>query len=416
MVKTQRCDILTSLVKDSSTRKMNAFYSTLITLALLLPLPVYAQLQEGRPASSNVPGAEYPYIHRDGGVTFRVQAPQAKSVQVVGRSGKNLLSKQPINLIRQEDGVWMVTISPIPPGFHYYQLLINGTPVNDPSSQTYFGWGQATSGLEVPDTKLDFYEAKSVPHGEVRLRWYHSQVTSELRRVYVYTPPGYDANTKARYPVLYLQHGAGESERAWTEQGRANFILDNLIATDKAKPMIVVMDNGYARKPNVPLPPDSWGIEAFGEVIIKDLIPLIDSTYRTIPRREYRAIAGLSMGGGQALQIGLNNLDKFAWVGGFSSLLPDFDVKKSYGGVFNQVANVNAKLRLLWLGCDTEDDFYIKNKTVHEALAKAGIKHIWLHGSGGHEWQVWRRYLYNFAPKLFQLPPQNKPLSSTLTN
>ncbi|MUG96949.1 esterase [Scytonema sp. UIC 10036] len=382
---------------------MKVLYPTLITLAILLPLPVYAQPEEGRPAPSNVPGQQYPYIYSDGRVTFQFKAPEAKRVQVVGRDGKNILGKKPIDLIRGEDGVWKVTTPPVPPGFHYYQLIVDGTPVNDPSSQTYFGWGQASSGLEVPDPQLDFYEAKSVPHGEVRLRWYHSRVTRELRRVYVYTPPGYDANTKRRYPVLYLQHGAGESERAWTEQGRANFILDNLIAVGKAKPMIVVMDNGYARKPNVPLPPDSWGIEAFEEVVTKDLVPLIDSTYRTIANRQYRAIAGLSMGGGQALQVGLNNLDKFAWVGGFSSFLKDFDVKTSYSGVFINTGNVNLQLRLLWLGCDTKDDFYIDNKNLHEALEKAGIKHVWVTGSGGHEWQVWRRYLYTFVPQLFHL-------------
>ncbi len=385
---------------------MKALYPALITLAIILPLPIHAQLEVGRPAASNVPGRQYPYIYSDRRVTFRVKAPEAKRVQVVGRSGKNVFSKQPIDLIRSEDGMWIVTTPSLPPGFHYYQLIIDGTPVNDPSSQTYFGWGQPTSGLEIPDAKLDFYEAKPVPHGEVRERWYHSQVTRELRRVYVYTPPSYDADTKRRYPVLYLQHGAGESERAWTEQGKANFILDNLIATGKAKPMIVVMDNGYAHKEGVVLPPGSWGIEAFEEVVLLDLIPLIDSTYRTIPNREYRAIAGLSMGGGQALEVGLNNLDKFAWVGGFSSLLRDFDVKKSYASVFNNVVNVNRKLRLLWLGCDTQDQFYQSNLAADEALEKAGIKHVWVTGSGGHEWQVWRRYLHDFVPKLFRFSPQ----------
>lgn len=254
--------------------------------------------------------------------------------------------------------------------------------------------------------KIDFYEAKPVPHGEVRIRWYHSEVTGELRRVYVYTPPSYNADTKHRYPVLYLQHGVNENESVWIEKGKANFILDNLIAMGKAKPMIVVMDNSYARKKGVPFLPGSSGIEAFEEVVLKDLIPLIDSSYRTIANREYRAIAGLSMGAGQALQVGLNNLDKFAWVGGFSSFLQDFDVKKSYGGVFNNAANVNRKLRLLWLGCGTQDQLYTSNKAVHEALEKAAIKHIWLTSSGGHEWQVWRRYLHNFVPELFRLSPQ----------
>lgn len=385
----------------SMTMMINTLYPALLTLAIIIPTPVYAQVQQGYSAPSNVRDSKYPYINSDLSITFTFRGAEAKKVQVVGLGGGNGLSEQPIDFVRNEKGVWVVTTPPVRPGFHYYQLIIDGTQVNDPASETYFGWGKATSGLEVPDPKLDFYSVKPVPHGEVRLRYYHSKVTGKLRQAYVYTPPDYDGHAKRRYPVLYLQHGAGESERAWTQQGKANFILDNLIATLQAKPMILVMDNSYARKPGAVLPPDSWGNEAFEEVVLKDLIPLIDRNYLTIPKREYRAIAGLSMGGGQALEIGLKNLDKFAWVGGFSSLLKDFDVKKSYGGVFNNPIQANRKLRLLWLGCSTEDGFLATNQAAHEELMKVGIKHVWVTGSGTHEWQVWRRYLYNFAPKLF---------------
>ena len=377
----------------------------LFYIAFLIPFicsqPVYAQLKSGFPAPSNVPNSQYPYIHSDGKVTFRIFAPSATRVQVMGRDNKIPFGEKPTDLIRSEDGVWTVTI-PINPGFHYYQLIINGTPVNDPASKTYFGWGQATSGLEIPDPQVDFDSANKVPHGEVRERWYHSQVTGELRRVFVYTPPDYNRNIQRRYPVLYLQHGAGENERAWTKQGKANFLIDNLINSRQAVPMIVVMDNGYARKPGVELPADSWGNEAFSEVVIKDLIPLIDSQYRTIAKRNYRAIAGLSMGGGQALEVGLNNLDKFSSVGGFSSLLKDFDVNQSYGKVFTNPLKTNLKLNLLWLGCGTEDDFYSTNKTAHQALEKAGINHVWVKSEGGHEWLVWRRYLRDFASRLFR--------------
>ncbi|MBR8839884.1 MAG: hypothetical protein DSM106950_39285 [Stigonema ocellatum SAG 48.90 = DSM 106950] len=373
---------------------MKALYPVVLTLAIVISLPSYAQ-QQGSPAPSNVRDAEYPYIDSNRRVTFRVQAPQAKRVQVVGLGSKNGFTEQPINLVRGENGVWMVTTPPVRPGFYYYQIIIDGTPVNDQSSESYFGWAHPTSGLEVPDPAFDFYNAKTVPHGEVRVRWYHSQVTGALRQVYVYTPPGYDAGTN-RYPVLYLQHGAGESERAWTAQGKANFILDNLIATG-TKPMIVVMDNGYARKPGVKLPPDSWGNEAFEEVLLVDLIPLIDTHYRTLANREHRALAGLSMGGGQALQVGLNNLNKFAWVGGFSPFLRDFNLKS----VLNNAANVNPQLRLLWLGCGYQDEFYASNKAMHQAFQKVGIKHVWVEGSGTHEWQVWRWYLHDFVPRLF---------------
>ncbi len=380
---------------------IKTFCSAILTVAIIIPTPVYAQVQQGYPAPSNVRDSKYPYINSNLRVTFTLRAFEAKRVQVVGLGDRNGLSEQPIDLVRNENGLWTVTTPPVRPGFHYYQLIIDGTQVNDPASETYFGWGKLTSGLEVPDPKLDFYSVKQTPHGEVRLRYYHSKVTGELRQAYIYTPPGYNTDSKRRYPVVYLQHGAGESERAWAQQGKANFILDNLIATGKAKPMILVMDNGYARKPGVPLPPDSWGNEAFEEVVLKDLIPLIDRNYLTIANREYRAIAGLSMGGGQALEIGLKNLDKFAWVGGFSSLLKDFDVKKSYGGVFNNAIETNRKLHLLWLGCSTEDELFAANQLAHQELTNLGIKHIWLTSSGAHEWQVWRKYLYNFVPKLF---------------
>lgn len=382
--------------------QVKTFCLAILTIIITITTPIYAQSQQGYPAPSNVRDSKYPYINSDFRVTFTLKAPLAKKVQVVGLGDSNGLSEKPIDLVRDKNGLWRVTTPPARPGFHYYQFIIDGVQVNDPGSETYFGWGKPTSGLEVPDPKLDFYHAKQVPHGEVRVRYYRSTVTGELRQTYIYTPPDYDENIKRRYPVLYLQHGAGESERAWTQQGKANFILDNLIFAGKAKPMIIVMDNGYARKPGVSLPPDSWGNEAFPEVVLKDLIPLIDRNYRTIPNREYRAIAGLSMGGGQALEIGIKNLDTFAWVGGFSSLLKDFDINKSYGGFFQNAVEANRKLRLLWLACDTQDNLFAANQKAHQELAKARIEHVWLTGSGAHEWQVWRKYLYNFVPKLFE--------------
>ncbi len=381
-------------------KQLQPFYYALI-ISLICSQPSYAQYQKGFPASSNIPNSEYPYINSNGQVTFRVTAPLAKKVQVIGRDNKIPFGEKPTDLTRGENGIWTVTIS-INPGFHYYQLIIDGTPVNDPASKTYFGWGQASSGLEIPHPQIDFDKPLPVPHGEIRERWYQSQVTGKLRRAFIYTPPDYNTNIKRKYPVLYLQHGAGENERAWTKQGKANFILDNLINSGRAVPMIIVMDNGYARKPGVELPDGSWGNEAFGEVVIKDLIPLIDNQYRTINHRNYRAIAGLSMGGGQALEVGLNNLDKFSWVGGFSSLLKDFDIDKSYNRVFAEPVLTNLKLNLLWLGCGIQDDFYITNKSAHQELEEAGIQHTWVSSEGGHEWLVWRRYLRDFASKIFK--------------
>ena len=278
------------------------------------------------------------------------------------------------------------------PGFHYYWLLVDGVAANDPGSETYFGWAKQSSGIDVPDPALDFYEAKDVSHGDVHIHWYRSGTTGKMRRIYVYTPPGYDANPRTRYPVLYLQHGAGESERGWTMQGRANFILDNLIADGKARPMIIVMENGYAGEGN----------EGFADVVIKDLIPEIDKNYRTRADRAHRAIAGLSMGGGQAMNIGLGNLDKFAYIGSFSGAgARNFDVKTSYNGVFTDPDGFNKKVKLLWIGCGEGDSLHAGSLALHEALDKSGIHNVWFTGPGLHEWQVWRKHLNDFAPRLF---------------
>jgi enterochelin esterase-like enzyme len=261
----------------------------------------------------------------------------------------------------------------------------------------------------VPEKGVDFYDPRDVPHGEVRARWYHSKVTGQWRRAMVYTPPGYDADPRARYPVLYLQHGAGEDERGWSAQGRMNFILDNLLAADKAKPMLVVMDRGYAVKAGAPPTKGKGGPfgagSAFEDVVLKDLIPMIDATYRTLPDARHRALAGLSMGGGQAMQIGLRHPDTFSYVGAFSgALFGKLDVKTSYGGAFADPAKFNKQFRLLWLGAGTEEQrFHQSAKALHEALAQAGIKSVFVDSPGtAHEWQTWRRALYDFAPRLFR--------------
>jgi enterochelin esterase family protein len=354
---------------------------------------------DSQPASSNVRGARYPRVHSDRRVTFQVKAPEARKVQVRPGGDDNGLGKGPIDMVRGEGGVWTVTTPPAVPGFHYYWFLLDGVAVNDPSSETYFGWGRQTSGIEVPQKGVDFYEVKPVPHGEVRAVWYHSRITNAWRRAYVYTPPDYDTATGTRYPVLYLQHGAGEDERGWTTQGRLPFILDNLLAAGKARPMLVVMDNGYATRAGPPSP-----VNAFGDVLLNELIPFIDSRYRTLADREHRALAGLSMGGGQALQVGLTNLDKFAYVGAFSSPLRNLDLKTAYGGVFSDAPGFNKKVRLLWLGAGTaEERFHSAVKTFHEALSGAGVKSVFVASPGtSHEWQTWRNALHDFAPRLFR--------------
>ena len=357
-------------------------------------------------------GAQYPRIHSDLRATFRLKAPDARAVQVqVGADQKRY------DLLKAEDGVWTGTTPPLVPGFHYYFFFVDGVQVSDPSSHAFYGYGRDSSGIEVPESGVDFYDAKNVPHGEIRVRVYFSKITESWRRCFVYTPPDYDANARGRYPVLYLQHGSGEDETGWGAQGRVNFILDNLIATKKAKPMIVVMDRGYASKPGEaapgarpPTPPGPAGSSTFEEVVVNELIPTIDSTYRTIAGREHRAMAGLSMGGGQTMQITLKHLDKFAYIGGFSGAGggmgggAPFDAKTAYNGAFSDAAAFNRKVKLLWIGVGTAEPERMATgiKNFHEALDKAGIKTVFYESAGtAHEWQTWRRDLKEFAPLLF---------------
>lgn len=376
----------------------------LCSLWLFIACAGSAQIMDrSGPAPSNVRGKEYPKIHSDLRVTFRVNAPAAQKAAVAGRgSDGGMNGSTPYEMRKSAEGIWEVTTDPVRPGFHYYELIIDGLRTTDPSSETYFGWAQLTSGLEVPDPALDFYTVKDVPHGEVRIRWYRSKTTGQSRRAYIYTPAEYESKPAARYPVLYLQHGSGENETSWTWQGKANIILDNLIAEREARPMIVVMDSGYAAPITEAPQTGARGNEAFEEVVIRDLIPEIDANYRTLADRRHRAIAGLSMGGGQALRVGLGNLDKFASIGIFSGATRSFDPKTSFDGVLADGAAANRRLDLFWVGCGTEDRLYPSAKSMHETLTAAGIRHVWFDGAGSHEWQVWRKHLHDFAPRLFK--------------
>jgi len=361
----------------------------------------------GIPASTNVNNAPFPRIHSDGRVTFRLKAPDARKVQVFSNYG--LGTGGPWDMERGNDGTWTLTSPPVQPGFHYYALTVDGVQVNDPASDVFFGTGKPTSGIEIPDSNADFYAVRDVPHGEVRSRWYPSKVTGKMRHVLVYTPPGYDTDPQQRFPVLYLQHGGGEDETGWIRQGHADFIFDNLIAADKARPMIVVMEKGYAtRAGESPLPAERGRGDggAFEDVVLKDLIPLIDSAYRTLADREHRAIAGLSMGGGQALRIGLTHLDTFTVVASFSGLR-ETDPKTAYDGVLADPAAFNQKVRLLYLHSGTVglDAMIHKNAAaLHSALEQSGIRNVVVRDAEGlaHEWQTWRVALHDFAPRLFQ--------------
>jgi enterochelin esterase-like enzyme len=379
-------------------------------IILLAAAPVWGQPPAGsRSAATNIPGAEYPRVHDDLRVTFQLRAPDAKKVQV--RLG------QTYDMTRSEDGVWSVTTPPLVVGFHYYSLVVDGVAVNDPSSYTFYGTGKQSSGIEIPEKGVDYYEIKDVPHGEVRIRPYLSKITGQWRRCFVYTPPDYDANTKARYPVLYLQHGSGEDETGWTFQGRANIILDDLIAAGKAVPMIIVMDNGYASRPGATAPDaavagrgPAGGSSAFEDVIIRDLIPLIDSSYRTMADRQHRAMAGLSMGGNQTCQVTMRNLDKFAYIGAFSGTMnglstSPLDPATAFNGMFRDGSALNQKIKLFWIGMGTVEPnpFPGAIGAFRAMLDEAGIKYVYFESPGtAHEWLTWRRDLNAFAPRLFR--------------
>jgi enterochelin esterase-like enzyme len=369
------------------------------------------QVDDGSPAGTNVNNSAYPRIHSDLRVTLRLKAPEAKKVEVVGNFG--LGKGGPWQMQRGEDGVWTVTTPPVIPGFHYYWFGIDGVRANDPASETFFGTGRPTSGIEIPEKGVDFYYPKDVPHGEVRSHWYNSKVTGQARHVLVYTPPGYDADLRQRYPVLYLQHGGGEDETGWVRQGYTNFILDNLIAAGKAKPMMVVMEKGYATKAGAPPDPPGGkgafgkgGASVFEEVVLKDLIGEIDSTYRTIRHREQRAIAGLSMGAGQAMQIGLSHLETFSAIGAFSGV-GKVDPKTAYGGAFADAASFDKKVSVLYLHAGTvglDAGIHKSAESLYQTLEKAGVKNVVFRDAPGlsHEWQTWRYALNDFAPRLFQ--------------
>jgi len=340
-------------------------------------------------------------------------------------------------MVKGDDGAWTVTTKPLVVGFHYYWLTIDGARVADPSTYTYFGSGWANSAIEIPEgPEVDYYFPKDVPHGQVSQRFYYSKVTGKWRRCYVYTPADYETS-KNRYPVLYLMHGWGEDETGWHRQGNADFILDNLIAAKKAKPMIVVMDNLNAAKPGEddsifhqrpmapPGPPRSGAPPAgggqpaapakprglmgftgatFTEMMLTDLIPMIERTYRVAPGRENRAMAGLSMGGMQTFMTTLSNLDKFAYIGGFSGSSGgrgNFDPKTSNNGVFADAAAFNKKVKVLFLGIGSAEG--PGTKTFSEALTKAGINNVYFESPGtAHEWLTWRRCLNDFAPRIFK--------------
>ena len=359
---------------------------------LLAGVPVAAQ----RPRTPALVTAE---VQPDRKITFRIAAPKAGEVAVAGD-----FVQGPQAMEKNEQGVWSVTVGPLEPAIYNYSFIVDGVRDADPAS----GWIQpgvrsVSSQIEVPGEGPAFYDPRPVPHGTVHVHWYDSKALDMTRSVHVYTPPGYE-KSKGKYPVLYLLHGSGDTDNGWTVIGRANTIMDNLIADRKAVPMIVVMPFGHpvpaVGMGNPPATPDR---AAFTRDLLEDIMRLVEGTYRVDARPEARAIAGLSMGGGQSLNIGLTHLDKFRWIGVFSmGLQPNAEPEKTFADAFADPAATNKKLRLFWIGCGKADGLYPGAQRLDEVLTKHDIKHVFAPSEGAHTWRNWRSYLSQMAPLLFQ--------------
>ncbi len=357
--------------------------------------PQYTVL--GVPAATNVRSAKYPQILPDNRVIFRIKAPDAQKVQI--DLGKKY------DMVKDKEGFWEVTTDVISEGIHYYSLLIDGVPLADPASETFYGMGRMASGIEIPSVNSAYYALRDVPHGETRMKRYYSTVTNSWRRFYVYTPPGYDENLSEKYPVLYIMHGGGEDERGWGTQGKADLILDNLIAEGKAKPMLIVMVDG-----NV----SSGGIAGFNEQVLRmfenelkqSIIPLVEKSYRVKTGAQNRALAGLSMGGLQTLYVGIRNTNLFSYLGVFSSgwfanrteiSNPQYEFMKKNADV------INNNLKAFWIAMGGKEDIAYNNcQVMMSKFSEMNIKYTYSEYPGGHTWPVWRNNLYNFAQLLFK--------------
>lgn len=367
---------------------------------------VTADVVFGQPApaayyedTNNIPVS--PEIHPDRTVTFRLFAPKANDVMLMGSPGILEVIKKPLPLKRDDKGVWSLTVGPLPAGFYTYGYALDGgLRMPDPSNPNLElrRWG-ATSLFIVPGTEKAVFEDRRVPHGAVHVEFYDSPNLDTKRMVYVYTPPDYD-KSKQKYPVLYLLHGNGQIEASWVWTGRANVIMDNLLADGKVKPMVVVMPYGHIpreiKPAAAPASPPANDPAAIEKELMSAVKPLVESKYRVLTDRTHRAIGGLSMGAAQSLTIGLHHLDQFAYIAAFSGSGNRAEWEKADPTMLNQ------KLKVLWLGCGNEDFAYKGVKAMDDLLTKQNVKHVWNESGGGHSWPNWQVYLSKYAPLLFQ--------------
>jgi enterochelin esterase-like enzyme len=373
----------------------------LAAVPLLVASFAASQEKKAEPAFLPAPIVS-PEVHVDGSVTFRLRAPNAKQVEL-DREGAD-----PVEMQKDDQGVWTVTTLPLAPDYYGYAFTVDGVRTLD-AANPLFVPNLIFPGnyVHVPGPSSLPWESNDVPHGEIHHHFYRSAVAADERDYYVYTPAGYDAKAKKTYPVLYLLHGFSDDASGWTAVGHANVILDNLIAQGKAKPMIVVMPLGYGTMEFVRLAWDAWNhpelrnrnFVNFTLALLTEVMPQVEGQYRVTQNRDARAIAGLSMGGSESLLTGLNNLDKFSWVGAFSSGgLPE-DFEKDFPKLDSKT---NQQLHLLWIACGTEDRLITLNRNFRAWLKTKGVKETEIETPGMHTWMVWRRNLSEFAGLLFR--------------
>ncbi|MBR3031376.1 MAG: esterase [Bacteroidales bacterium] len=357
-------------------------------------------VEDFKPNATNQLGHQYPMVNSQGAVRAQLRAPQANSVMLD-------IGGVRYEMVKDENGVWTGTSAPQDVGFHYYQLNVDGASVPDPGSIYFFGAGRWGSGIEIPSADMDFWQVKNVPQGSIVEKYYWSKATESMRHCYVYLPAEYDKNPNKKYPVLYLQHGNAENEQGWSAQGHTGQILDNLIAAGKAVPFIVVMDYGQSQnihlvgqyapaQPAQPAQPGqrAAGPDAFQTVLLVDIIPMVEKEYRVIADAQHRAMAGLSMGGGQTRRITLANPTMFAYVGMFS------------GGVMsvediNGAAGFKQTNKVVFMSSGSKENPRVMEAA--ESLRGIGMNAVGYISEGtAHEWHTWRRSLYEFAQLLFK--------------
>ncbi len=364
-------------------------------LAACLGVPTLSSAAESAAADEPL-FVHSPEVHADGRVTLRYYAPSANKVSAT--SNVAALS-QP--LVRDEQGVWSVTVGPLAPDTYGYHFLVDGAVVIDPVNRHIQPWVWVNNQIHVPGQIPVSHHLQKVPHGQVHLHWYHSPKLQQTRRLIVYTPPGY-SQSDAKYPVLFLLHGGGDDEYAWIQTGHAHHITDNLLAAGKTKPMVIVMPFGHDL---LPTDPDFEAYDCLSnygfveEEFFAGVLPYVESEYRLLPGADNRAIAGLSMGGAQALRIGLTHPEQFHWIVGFSSATKKHNLLES---VEPSLASIKAENPWLWLGCGKDDSFFEDSVDLDNWLTKHSVEHTTNFTEGGHNWKLWRSYLEETLPKLFQ--------------